>query len=77
MKKYIFLTVISTILLVNCDFLSTQKKNEKDAYVINETYTRVITTTYSTQLYPFDSERFYSKEVVPSPIAGLGFTVIV
>jgi len=35
MKKYIFLTVISTILLVNCDFLSTQKKNEKDAYVIN------------------------------------------
>ena len=35
MKKYIFLTVISTILLLNCDFLSTQKKNEKDAYVIN------------------------------------------
>jgi len=35
MKKYIFLTIFSTILLVNCDFLSPQKKNEKDAYVIN------------------------------------------
>jgi hypothetical protein len=45
----------------------------KDAYVINETYLKEISGSFISQFYPFDSERFYSKETVAAPVAGLGF----